>query len=148
MVKSFAFLFCFFFGLYSSAQDTLSIEMFDSMVIYHHKKMKMILESKDSLLSEEAVILIKIENTLLDGLEKFIGQEEFEIRKEKYRSFDSCFVIYFIKRVIIKTEATISRGLGWYSEKYDIMLGGNMTDPNSRYYIKKIKRAKISGKIF
>lgn len=148
MVKSFAFLFCFFFGLYSSAQDTLSIEMFDSMVIYHHKKMKMILESKDSLLSEEAVILIKIENTLLDGLEKFIGQEEFEIRKEKYRSFDSCFVIYFIKKVIIKTEATISRGLGWYSEKYDIMLGGNMTDPNSRYYIKKIKRAKRSGKIF
>ena len=126
-----------FMGLVSKSQDTLSIRQFDSMVIHHHKIMNGILESKDSLSSEEAIILIKIENTLSYGVAKFIGKKQFEIRKEKYRSFDSCFQIDFIRRVIVKTEGTVSVGLGYYSKKYDIMLGGNMIDPNSRYYIRK-----------
>lgn len=127
-------------GLNLKSQDTLSINQFDSLVIQNHNKMNMILQLKDSLSVGEAITLIRIENTLSYGVDKYIGKREFNIRKKKYLSFDSCFKIYFIKKVINKIEAKLGYGLGYYSKKYDILLGGNMTDSKSRYYIKKIKK--------
>lgn len=137
MIKVLLLAFCFLIWLFSNAQDTLSIDRFDSLVIQHHDKMKMILKSGDTLSSKEAIILVKIENTLSYGVENYIGNKEFSIRIKKYQSFDSCFKIYFIRKIIHTLDATIYFGLGYYSKKYDILLGGNLTDPKSCYYIKK-----------
>lgn len=136
-MKSLLLIYCLLPCLVSNSQDTVSIEQFDSLVVQQHIKMENILNSRDTLMSEEAVILIKIENTILYGVEKFIGMDEFNDRKKKYINFDSCFSLHFIKKVIMKLDARISYGLGWYSEKYDIMLGGNMTNPKNWYYIEK-----------
>ncbi|HET7117957.1 MAG TPA: hypothetical protein VFI29_15785 [Hanamia sp.] len=136
MIKILLMAFCFLIGTFSKAQDTLSIDKFDSLVTQHHEKMKLILKSEDTLSSNEAVILVKIENTLHYGVENYIGNKELSIRIRKYQSFDSCFNIYFIRKIIHKLDATIYFGMGYYSKKYDILLGGNLTDPKSRYYIK------------
>lgn len=39
-------------------------------------------------------------------------------------------------------EATLSGRMGFYSKKYDILLGGSMIDPNSRYQIDTSKPKK------
>ena len=44
--------------------------------------MNMILKSGDTLSSKEAIILVKIENTLSYGVENYIGNKEFNIRKK------------------------------------------------------------------
>ena len=126
-----------FLAFTSLSQDTLTINQFNSLVSQHHKKMKNILELKDSLTTDDAIILIKIENTLHNGIEKTIGLKDFKASKKEYTSFDSCFVLYYTKKVIKKVEAEATTGFGYYSKKYNILLGGQMNYPQIYYYIKK-----------
>ncbi|HEV8082661.1 MAG TPA: hypothetical protein VGP55_05640 [Chitinophagaceae bacterium] len=117
-------------------RDTLTIDQFDSLVNCHHTKMKIISQDKDSLTVEEAIALIKIENTLSFGVDDMIGRKEFESHKKKYISFDSCFMLYYIKKVIEKVEGAVTYGFGYYSERYNVLLGGHLTLPESYYYIR------------
>lgn len=137
MIKIILFTFCLFRGLASYSQDTLSINQFDSLVTIQINKMKKMLIGNDTLTINEAIILVKIQNTLPTGIEKYFkNSKEFKRRLPIYRRFDSCFKIHFIEKTINLLNAKLTTGLGYYSKKYDILLGGTLNNRNSLYYIK------------
>ena len=108
--------------------DTLHVISFDSLVKIYFQRMVEVNELEDTLSLEDALKMIKIENTILKGM--------IDNTKKSYICFSNYLYRYLRQKLITKVEATLTGGFGYYSEKYNILFGGYMTHPQSYYYIK------------
>ena len=122
----------FFFILQNlKSQDTLTIKKFDSLIHNYYIKMKLTNELKDSLTICDIIYIIKLENTIL--------KNKFRFRKDQkpYIDFHNYFYIHYAQKAIKSIEGTPTYGSGFYSEKYNVSLGGFISDKRSYYYIKQ-----------
>ena len=110
-----------FFALY---QDTLGVPMsskkFDSLVVFTLNKFGHAPWPDGS--DSDYITFIRLDNTIAYG--------RLQSKKEIYTRLEDLYIEKYLKRIVAVSQATLTRGMGYYSKKYDIQIGGSPTKDN------------------
>lgn len=97
-------------------QDSVGIKIsqseFDRKVEYGLSE----LSSTNEIVIDDYILLVRIYNT--------IEVNTMQDKKENYEKFIKLFVPVHIEKAEKKLEATVTKGMAYYSKKYDIYIGG------------------------
>lgn len=83
----------------------------DSVAKYTEK-----MTSKAGLGAEEHVTLVRLLNT--------IQSNKLENKQEKFKKFTELYRLEYMSQSISTLEATLTKGMAWYSKAHDIYIGG------------------------
>jgi hypothetical protein len=95
---------------------------FDSLLDYCLNFQK---KSLDSISNEELILLTRLANT--------ITYYQLGGSSESSKIFSAQFNSYFLPAIINRLEFSLSKGMQFYSKKYDLYIGGS--DTNSHYIL-------------
>jgi hypothetical protein len=86
-----------------------------------------VMSSRDSATIQDFIEFIRLHNTIeINNLEN----------RKPYSVFKELFTTKYLELTIAKLEATLSKGMSYYSRKYDLYIGGK-PHVNSMYKILK-----------
>lgn len=106
----------------------IGIEIFEKDFNYKLNKYIKVMDTNGSLNTIDLIVIVRIYNTLI----------ERNLKDEKgiYQKFSRLFSAKYIEIAANNLEATVTKGMCYYSKKYDLYIGGK-PHQNSMYIIIK-----------